>query len=737
MANNNDDGWIDVPLTPPATAAAPKDEWLDVPLDDVKAVEPHEMVDGKLVNHAAPKTDATSAAIMGAAHGVSGGLVDEGAGVLEALGSKVGVRGLGGSFDDIRRATDAEQAQSFMDVYRRGRDAKRATYDRAREDRPALFGGGEVVGGGALAFAPGMSAGKGADVGQITMSGLKQGALSGFGNSRGDLTTGDPKEAGKVLLDTYLSGLVGSGAAMAGAGVGNGADWLDKKASSGAAKTLLVASKPVDKYLADPAKYQAPIDVESEALRLRPKLAEMERGVGDTIQSAAAAEAAAGEARTAARQQLRDMRPGPSAEEALTNALKAQRSTTSDLARQQREMVTPSTEQLSIEPVLAALQKRLKDREIGGLSPKIDPEVQDIEKMVGLLSAIQNRKMPADGAVPTILSADGAPLWTAKDALQAEGSKLVPKDLVNLRQTLDKVAQPAWTAPGIQYVPPGAAAAKDARTVINNILDNSATAKQGGYQQLRSELAQATRLAEESGDMLGNPDINKVLRDIANPDRAPTRRTLEQLDAATGGKIMPELREYLEAQAKLRNKPAMDQYLAGLPESQAAEAARAVAKAARAEQDKLHGLASTNVGERLRDAMFANKNNPKLETMAGLDELGSRTGEDLRDLVDRLGVRAAFTKEGANGSRLTKLAESAAPGILKGPASAIGAGMDVGRGRAAKAILDSYLNRAGWGQQAGRAAGLGAATPVIERETDPATQERQLQELLNLINKAR
>lgn len=128
----------------------------------------------------APKPGMTKldSAVAGGFDGASMGFRDELSGAVEALGSLGGVRGLGGGFSDIHRATPEESKEGFTDAYRAGRDAKRQLSDKARSDNPLSYMGGQFAGSLAV---PG---GGGAKLGAQVIRGGMQGAIAGLGESR-------------------------------------------------------------------------------------------------------------------------------------------------------------------------------------------------------------------------------------------------------------------------------------------------------------------------------------------------------------------------------------------------------------------------------------------------------------------------------------------------------------------------------------------------------------------------
>lgn len=168
------------------------------------------------------------AGLAGAFKGASFGLLDELKGALEAGGSTVGLRGLGGEFKDIRLETDEEDKQGLLDIYRQARDAERERQKKLEEAHPGTTLAGEIAGG--LATAPLMMGkaaqglGTASKIGKAAVEGAKAGAAYGAGMSEADLTKGD---VGQFAKDVAGSGFYGgafsaaipaAGAAIKGVG---------------------------------------------------------------------------------------------------------------------------------------------------------------------------------------------------------------------------------------------------------------------------------------------------------------------------------------------------------------------------------------------------------------------------------------------------------------------------------------------------------------------------------------
>lgn len=123
----------------------------------------------------------------GAAQGLSFGFADEITGLLESLG------------------TDKP--------YQQARDESRANYETAREANPKMTVAGELGGGLAGAFVPGMNLAKGATLAKEAMYGAKLGGIAGLGHSQADLTQG---QFGQAATDVMHGAEFGGAAGLVG-----------------------------------------------------------------------------------------------------------------------------------------------------------------------------------------------------------------------------------------------------------------------------------------------------------------------------------------------------------------------------------------------------------------------------------------------------------------------------------------------------------------------------------------
>lgn len=138
-----------------------------------------------------PKTSKLESAVRGAGQGVSLGFWDELAGLGEAVGQSVGVKGLGedlgnGEGLSFVKPLALDPDRDFGQVYEEGRDKWRGQDKIAKQDNPGTYGAGEVAGSVGSAFIPGLNVAKGANIGNIAAKAALSGGLSGAGYSEAD-----------------------------------------------------------------------------------------------------------------------------------------------------------------------------------------------------------------------------------------------------------------------------------------------------------------------------------------------------------------------------------------------------------------------------------------------------------------------------------------------------------------------------------------------------------------------
>jgi len=133
----------------------------------------------------------------GALQGATLGFADEATGVIGGL-------------------SNALQGKSFVQGYRAERDEARANNQAAIDQHPLAYGAGDLAGGVATSFVPGLSLAKGASLAANVAKGAAVGAAQGFGSSDADLTKGD---VGGAVRDTAIGGAIGGVAGAASKGL--------------------------------------------------------------------------------------------------------------------------------------------------------------------------------------------------------------------------------------------------------------------------------------------------------------------------------------------------------------------------------------------------------------------------------------------------------------------------------------------------------------------------------------
>lgn len=180
-----------------------------------------------------PKTSKLEAGARGLGQGASLNFWDEIAGAGEAIGQSVGVKGLGSSnFSDIGLTTPLalDENRDFSQAYTEGRDKWRGEDATARSDNPGSYMAGELGGGVASAFIPGLNVAKGASLANIAGKGALQGGLMSLGGSEAEDISGLAKDTGKgAALGGAMSGVIGYAAPK----IGDAIDWGIGKLASG------------------------------------------------------------------------------------------------------------------------------------------------------------------------------------------------------------------------------------------------------------------------------------------------------------------------------------------------------------------------------------------------------------------------------------------------------------------------------------------------------------------------
>jgi hypothetical protein len=193
---------------------------------------------------AAEKTSKLESGVRGLGQGASLGLWDELAGLGEGVGQSVGIKGLGSNdWSDIgfTKPLALDENRDFGQAYTEGRDKWRGEDKIAQAENPKSFTTGEVAGGLASTFIPGLNVAKGASVANIAGKSALQSGISAFGNSEAD-------NAADLAMDTAKG--AGTGLVVGGTTAG----LVNKISPAIENKVLGVAEKSQDasRYLNPP-----------------------------------------------------------------------------------------------------------------------------------------------------------------------------------------------------------------------------------------------------------------------------------------------------------------------------------------------------------------------------------------------------------------------------------------------------------------------------------------------------
>lgn len=216
----------------------------------------------------APEVSGLESTLRGGAQGLSLGFADELAGVAGAVGGAL-----------------AGDERDFADRYRQERDESRAAYHAAEEANPGLYRAGEVGGGVAGMFVPGLGAGRGL-AGAIG-AGAALGGAAGLGGSESDLTRGD---IGGALADTAGGAALGAAGGAVGHGLGQLAGSIGRRIAGRAGGRAGAAEAEINRLAAEKGgeEVQALAGRLGGEVQKGSRMAENLRRVGGRLEPAAA-----------------------------------------------------------------------------------------------------------------------------------------------------------------------------------------------------------------------------------------------------------------------------------------------------------------------------------------------------------------------------------------------------------------------------------------------------------------
>lgn len=170
----------------------------------------------------APEADSVlESTLRGAAQGASLGFADELTGGAETAGEVF--------TDPTLRLKD------LLTRYKKNRDLSRENYRKAEADNPKSYLAGNVGGGIATAFVPGLNLAKGATLGKVALQSAGVGAAGGFGSSEREDILG-------LAKDTAIGGVIGGVAPgainLAGKALAKGGQYVAKGAKAAGFQAL-------------------------------------------------------------------------------------------------------------------------------------------------------------------------------------------------------------------------------------------------------------------------------------------------------------------------------------------------------------------------------------------------------------------------------------------------------------------------------------------------------------------
>lgn len=169
----------------------------DVPASDSKGSWRDTIVQERITT-SGPDVTHTESALRGAAQGASLGFADEITGAIQGVRDVV--------------LTDAELGD-LSERYATHRDESRRNYADAEAANPITYGAGNVAGGAATMFVPGLNVAKGATIANATLKGAALGMAGGAGST---------KQSGiGALEDIALGGITGGALGAVGQKIGN------------------------------------------------------------------------------------------------------------------------------------------------------------------------------------------------------------------------------------------------------------------------------------------------------------------------------------------------------------------------------------------------------------------------------------------------------------------------------------------------------------------------------------
>lgn len=208
---------------------------------------------------------------------------------------------------------------------------------------------------------------------------------------------------------------------------------------------------------------------------------------------------------------------------------------------------------------------------------------------------------------------------------------------------------------------------------------------------LSQTLEKMSKAFGEEGKAVG------ALNSILSPKGTVNAKLLQEFDALTGQNFTGQLKEFIDAKAKLDLAKVKDIRGDLLPElKKQYDLTAGELESWKAWQDELKRLGPNQTQNLLRNQGFKN---PSIENRKALEFLSQMTGKDYLEIIKDVNVVNQFSKEYTSGSRRTLLG-SVIGSVAGGPfgtaiGGAAGASADVYGGRILKAMIDASKEKSG------------------------------------------
>jgi hypothetical protein len=346
-------------------------------------------------------------------------------------------------------------------------------------------------------------------------------------------------------------------------------------------------------------------------------------------------------------------------------------------------------------------------------------------RLKGYLSSKMN-ELKIGGASPVgEQSAAFSKLKAYRDMLDEMPGEIPATEAKKLVQAIDADLKKLYQAGSADYSPMAARSLKDFRGSIDDVLKENAP-----YAETMSKVAPDAKALNKALDMgLGDEaSLIGLLNSVNTPKGELTLKMLDELGQRTGTNYRGAIQEYIDTQAKLGSREAMDQLKRNLPEyknlekvnkalsfldkPRTEEITRRVLnmspqqKALKAASDEasdtaqlakqFSGWTPANTESKLKSVMQGMGNGGKIQQTKEIEALSNMTGVDFKELLKNRRVADLFEKGYRNGSRnvnLWSILSSASKlGNMDQVIGAItGASIDSFGPKMGKKLMDSYL----------------------------------------------